>query len=388
MGTNNRARRAAKARRRSKQAFRAHQQHHSRRSPPLDDDPDDHARRAAPGGWWDDFEHDLHRMIGAIWSCGWQPVELVREVRRSAKRPGTVELARHLIAVDHARRDPSTLHSMWRAQIDSLDLPQVGPAAGWLDEAIGDGSSPRVIDLRLLLTTLSGLGVLQRLIPPPGGSADDVDLPHAGNDGEGSDPVLERVRALLAQAESTSYPAEAEAFTAKAHELMTRHAIDVTMVEGTASGWITAVRIPIDDPYVDAKSLLLHCVAENSRCRAVFHGRYAMSTLIGARGDLAAVQLLFTSLLLQAQQALLAEGDAVAVGARQRSRSYRASFLAAFAHRVAVDEVFGTLTRSRGHLGSDPAGWASGRSAADRARLGDPDLDRGSGGQLSLSPFS
>ena len=37
--------------------------------------------------------------------------------------------------------------------------------------------------------------------------------------------MLERVRALLAKAESTTFPEEADALTAKAQQLMTRHAL-------------------------------------------------------------------------------------------------------------------------------------------------------------------
>ena len=44
---------------------------------------------------------------------------------------------------------------------------------------------------------------------------------------QGADPkITERVRALLAKAESTTFPDEAEAFTAKAQELIAQHAID------------------------------------------------------------------------------------------------------------------------------------------------------------------
>jgi hypothetical protein len=38
--------------------------------------------------------------------------------------------------------------------------------------------------------------------------------------------MLDRVRALLAKAESTDFPQEADAFTARAQELMARHRID------------------------------------------------------------------------------------------------------------------------------------------------------------------
>ena len=43
--------------------------------------------------------------------------------------------------------------------------------------------------------------------------------------------VLDRVRGLLTKAESTEFPAEAEALTAKAQELMARHSIEQAMVE-------------------------------------------------------------------------------------------------------------------------------------------------------------
>ena len=53
---------------------------------------------------------------------------------------------------------------------------------------------------------------------------------------EATDAVLARIRQLLAKAESTTFEAEALAFTAKAQELMTRHAIDAALVHDTAAG--------------------------------------------------------------------------------------------------------------------------------------------------------
>ena len=132
--------------------------------------------------------------------------------------------------------------------------------------------------------------------------------------------MLNRVRALLAKAESTSFEEEAEAFTAKAQELMTRHAIDGAMVSGSTNGAGTdqpfTVRIWIDDPYVRAKFLLLSFVAKHSRCRSVFHTHSAMASVIGFADDIAATEMLFTSLLVQAQTALRAEAVA---GAHARS---------------------------------------------------------------------
>jgi hypothetical protein len=248
------------------------------------------------------------------------------------------------------------------------------------------------------------------LIPPPG--ADTADGPTIDLSARGDDPMLNRVRALLAKAESTNFEAEAEAFTAKAQQLMTRHAIDIAMVAASAhrSEQPDAIRIPIDEPYFDAKASLLAAVARSSRCRTVLHPGIAMATIIGFPGDLAATEMLFTSLLVQAQVALRSASASAPPGAPARSRGFRAAFLYAYANRVSerldeinayvvadaetrtgnsilpvlaarssvvdatVDELFGRLRRRPSRRMLDMSGWASGRSAADRARLNNGDL--------------
>ena len=75
----------------------------------------------------------------------------------------------------------------------------------------------------------------------------------------------------------------------------------------------------IDAPYGDAKALLLQTLAEQTRCRTVFHAALAMSSVIGYPTDLKAVELLFTSLLVQAQRAL-AEASVSARPARAPDR--------------------------------------------------------------------
>ena len=133
------------------------------------------------------------------------------------------------------------------------------------------------------------------------------------------DPVLVKVRALLAQAESTTFEAEAETFTAKAQELMARHAIDAAMLWATTSRdeRPTTIRLPIDDPYADIKSLLLQYVASHSRCTAVWDGVNALSTVVGFASDVASTEMLFTSLLVQSQAALRAEGAKAGPGSRR-----------------------------------------------------------------------
>lgn len=218
------------------------------------------------------------------------------------------------------------------------------------------------------------------------------------------DKLLDRVRALLAKAESTPYPEEAEAFTAKAHQLMDRHAIDRAMVAGrdpAAGGGPGVRRVTIDDPYARAKLALLSAVARATRCDAVWLKEAGYAEVFGYPDDLDTVELLHTSLLLQATSSMLAAG---AAGARYRQRAFRRSFLLAFAARVGhrlraaaastvaeaeadhgagllpvlarrSDEVEAVLrsahpftARSRTRA-SDPMGWAAGTDAADRASL-------------------
>src|SRR5437773_11507567 len=67
------------------------------------------------------------------WRHGWQPMEVAREVRRSAN-VATAGLSLMAIAADHANRVTSTLDSRWVAQLDDLDLPPVAAGDGWLAE--------------------------------------------------------------------------------------------------------------------------------------------------------------------------------------------------------------------------------------------------------------
>ena len=91
---------------------------------------------------------------------------------------------------------------------------------------------------------------------------------------------------------------------------------------------------PVDAPYGDIKSLLLQTVADAGRCRAVYMGSLAMSTLIGFPDDVAAAEMLFTSLLLQAQRALADAAKRAPAGTQVRSQSYRSAFLLAYTTRI------------------------------------------------------
>lgn len=166
---------------------------------------------------------------------------------------------------------------------------------------------------------------------------------------------LARVRALLAKAESTEYPDEAEALTAKATELMARHGIESALAAERAPVQETVKRmtVTIDTPYTQQKSNLLGWIAEVFRCRAIQHvsGRTVESvSVFGFASDLETVQMLYTSLLLQAGRELVA----TPVPWGEHPAAYRRSWLHGFAtvvtsrlrqvHAVAVEEHGGTGT--------------------------------------------
>ncbi|MFN0030091.1 MAG: DUF2786 domain-containing protein [Acidimicrobiales bacterium] len=285
----------------------------------------------------------LRRLITLPWSNGWQPLEVVRQVRRATSAVGA-RLATATVLADHATRHPDTLHQAWAEQIDQLRhgaTPVVkgtaDPHADWFGDWSRGEALGRVEVIRYALRVCHVLVQLHRieeLLPPPG-QAQTAARRTQTFGAQADSPILAKVRALLAQAESTTFPAEAEAFTAKAQELMTRYAIDHAVLHGSTPGEKpTARRVPIEEPYLDAKSFLLHVVSTHNRTKSVYTERYAFVTVVGFEADLAATDMLFTSLLVQAQTALTAEGRNAPAGSRTRSRSFRSSFLLAYAQRI------------------------------------------------------
>ena len=355
-------------------------------------------------------EAALLSIVAALWQHGWQPAELIRLARRSGTRVGL--LAVTAVAADHALRVPSTLSPRWAEQVRGLALPRLQSNTGWLAILAACQGLDRLDLIRLvvrLLAVLGAAGPLPTIVPPPGAQPDDRTR---GVTRGVDDPVLVKVRALLAQAESTTFEAEAEAFTAKAQALMARHAIDGALLwaRSARDERPITIRLPLDDPYSDVKSLLLQRVAHHSRCKSVYHPRYGLSSIVGFASDVAAAEALFTSLLVQSHAALRAEAAKAPPGGRARSRSFRSSFLLSFVTRIderlgevtahvesaattaqgpallpalvaresaveeSVTELFGTLAGVAVRTGSDAAGWARGRIAADQAHLNAGDV--------------
>ncbi|CAM5363643.1 hypothetical protein SBADM41S_08730 [Streptomyces badius] len=142
--------------------------------------------------------------------------------------------------------------------------------------------------------------------------------------------MLGRIRALLAKAEATGFPEEAEALSAKA-KLMARHSVDEALLAAGRPSPETpgACRIGVEPPYEQAKAVLLDAVAAANHCRGL--EPLGFSTVVGFETDLEAVELLYTSLLVQATTAMTKAEAAERAAGRKRTKTFRQSFLAAYA---------------------------------------------------------
>lgn len=327
----------------------------------------------------------------ALHARGWGARDVTEVVRRRLSA-GRVVLAVDVLGAAAARRPRG------EAALDP-DLAALGGDPPVRDvPLVAQWSSVRGLDPDDALAAAVALVGLWRTLPTLPWLGEEQQAP-AGVDAR----VLARVRGLLAKAESTEYPEEAEALSAKAQELMGRHALEQAIVAGPAEAAprAGARRLWLDPPYASAKSSLVHQVAGANRCRAVSLPALDMVTVIGHAADLATVELLVTSLLVQADRAMLAADRSVP---RSRTRSFRHAFLLAYATRIGerlhaaaheahaharaelgesllpvlaaraevvertVGELFPRLTRRRFSVGNG-AGWAAGRAAADAASL-------------------
>ncbi|MEU2944090.1 DUF2786 domain-containing protein [Nocardiopsis alba] len=344
--------------------------------------------------------------IADAWARGWQPAETVRHVRREAG-PLAASVCADVVAADLERHSAATVDPRWNEQVRALDVdPPRGSGEALLEHLGSEHGLMRfeVVEVVLrLLALLRTLPPMRRLGPPPGNFRPGARPSIPVDQGR-----LQRVRALLAKAESTEFPQEAEALTARAQEMMARHSIDLALVEADPEEpeATSARRLPVDSPYDEHRAVLLNEIAEANHCRAIWHRELGLSTVMGFPGDVEAVDLLYTSLLIQAETAMRVSGSARDRSGRGARKDFRSSFMSAFAVRVgerlsetaraaekavgtetgtdlvpvfaereraveaAVNEVFGALTTSRVRGPADAEGWYEGRAAADSASLG------------------
>jgi hypothetical protein len=174
-------------------------------------------------------------------------------------------------------------------------------------------------------------------------------------------PLLDRVRKLLAKAEKTDNPHEAEAFSAKAAELIALHRIEPAHLAAAADERLELRRIPLGrGAYVRARLALLGRIAEAHDAEVVFQtGPEGLTAILaGFSGDVDVVELLFHSLHTQAASQMAA----IRRPTPAATQRWRRAFLFGFATRV------GELLTTAGHDAAATAGGPNG----DRTNL--PDL--------------
>jgi len=397
----------------------------------------------------------LRMSVTRAWRAGWQPAELTRHVGRELSQEH-VSVAADMIIGEMGEYPAVTVDQRWAAQVAAVRPSSVAAAAGGAEGTASadngswwgnDGDylsawqqrSGTVGGLRYAIATaielfylFQHLPVLEQLLPLPGtarvitaeraaSAGTAAPAGPAGSGGRADERMLSRIRALLAKAEATEYAEEAEALSARAQELMAKYSIDQALLAAESGREVAPAgrRIAVDNPYEAPKTSLLQAVATANRCRVVWSKEVGLATVVGFEAELDAVELLFTSLLVQASAAMLYAGSRQDAYGRSRTRAFRQSFLLSYAIRIgerlsqatehatreaaaeqeehasgvvgagtrsaalvpflaarrqavddAVDEIFGdTLRRGRSVRATDAEGWASGRAAADLASL-------------------
>lgn len=203
-----------------------------------------------------------------------------------------------------------------------------------------------------------------------------------------------RIRALLAKAKSTDFEEEAATYLAKAQKLMVKYAIDQADLAPEERTKVDYIRLPWDRSYANHVLWSAICTTNNVTFVRTT-GRYL--TMVGFPSDLAFVQELYASLVLQREKFLrIAKVD---MPHWDNGKSFGHSFRVAYGSRVyyrlqeakqetvkstgkelvfvgkqsevddAVADLFGKLKKGRAIRMNSQAGMAAGDAAGNRASL-------------------
>lgn len=197
---------------------------------------------------------------------------------------------------------------------------------------------------------------------------------------EADSALLARVRKLLAKAEADGVtPAEAQALTAKAAELMAKYGIDRALLAADRPETDhPADRVmEISNPWARVQAHLLCGLAAAMRCQCVILPRTGPGTRIhmfGFQSDLERADVLYTSLLIQMWQGL---AQAQVPEWSHSVRAWRRSWLLGFASAV-VSRVRAAERHAAGAAAAPATGTAS-RTAlvlADRQQVIQHNIER------------
>ena len=211
--------------------------------------------------------------IRAAWEAGWSAVGPARAVPTPARTAGRPASCCQAIVVESRRYAGATLHPAMarrrrrRSRPGSTTNPDAQLLRGWAARTCGIPARRRWPCCCRCWPRWRSCRSLERLLPLPGARRHAID-PAA----EVDQKVLAKVRALLAKAESTEFPDEAEALSAKAQELMSRYSLHQAVHEHDRGRAPAAAgrRLWMDAPYAGAKALLVQAVATANRCRTVW----------------------------------------------------------------------------------------------------------------------
>src|SRR5690625_3456369 len=151
--------------------------------------------------------------------------------------------------------------------------------------------------------------------------------------------MLDKIRKLLAKADDPAASAHEERlYTDKALRLMAQYGIDQALVsrQDVRTDSIADRVIKVPKPYAADKLALLATIAVGMRCRVVQRTRYPdgykelSAHVFGHRNDLRLVEILYTSLLVQATHGLAR----TPVPPGHHAAAFRRSWLAGFAQSI------------------------------------------------------
>ncbi|MEI8239646.1 MAG: DUF2786 domain-containing protein, partial [Actinomycetota bacterium] len=270
-------------------------------------------------GTFTDLDQRLRGRVDLLLDNGWQPADLAHLVRQHhsvrASRLVVGYLAHHARRFDAPRRAPHA----WLEQLHDLgayhrgDRTVVGGhgdvLANWAKKEKVHPDDLAVAAVEVLDTLANAPRVAQLVEPPskwPASNAGRTD-PEPVDPGQVDAKALKVIRALLAKAEATEFEAEADTFTAKAQELMTRHSIDAAILAASLTigghAGIVSRRVHIDSPYADEKAVFLSAIAHVNGAKCVWSPQASFSTIMGYPVDVQLTDVLFTSLMVQATHA-------------------------------------------------------------------------------------